>query len=67
MSLAALAIALLVRFTYGSADRVVTAIGPVGARVLGRLFAFLLLCIGTQITVNGVTDVLGPILAAGKR
>ncbi|MCC0808348.1 MarC family protein [Methylobacterium sp. W2] len=63
MSLAALAIAILVRFTYGSADRVVTAIGPVGARVLGRLFAFLLLCIGTQITVNGVGDVLGPILA----
>ncbi|KQO52541.1 MarC family protein [Methylobacterium sp. Leaf85] len=63
MSLAALALAILVRFTYGSADRVVTAIGPVGARVLGRLFAFLLLCIGTQITVNGVGDVLGPILA----
>src|SRR3954454_5447766 len=41
MSLAALAIAVLVRFTYGSADRVVTWIGPVGARVLGRLFAFL--------------------------
>lgn len=63
MSLAALAIAVLVRFTYGSADRVVTWIGPVGARVLGRLFAFLLLCVGTQITVNGVTDVLGPLLA----
>ncbi|GJE17645.1 MarC family protein [Methylobacterium marchantiae] len=67
MSLAALAIAILVRFAYGSADRVVMAIGPVGARVLGRLFAFLLLCIGTQITVNGVGDVLGPILAAGRR
>ncbi|KQO59351.1 hypothetical protein ASG60_09775 [Methylobacterium sp. Leaf469] len=62
MSLAALAIAVIVRFVYGSADRVVTLIGPVGARVLGRLFAFLLLCVGTQITVNGVTDVLGPLL-----
>ena len=67
MSLAALAIAVMVRFTYGSADRVVTLIGPVGARVLGRLFAFLLLCVGTQITVNGITDVLGPILAAAHR
>ncbi|WP_026597419.1 MarC family protein [Methylobacterium sp. 77] len=66
MSLAALALAIMVRFTYGSADRVVTAIGPVGARVLGRLFAFLLLCIGTQITVNGIGDVLGPILASAK-
>ena len=62
MSLAALAIAVIVRFVYGSADRVVMFIGPVGARVLGRLFAFLLLCVGTQITVNGVTDVLGPLL-----
>jgi multiple antibiotic resistance protein len=67
MSLAALAIAVLVRFTYGSADRVVTWIGPVGARVLGRLFAFLLLCVGTQITVNGITDVLGPLLAVTRR
>ncbi len=66
LSLAALAIAVMVRFAYGSADRVVTLIGPVGARVLGRLFAFLLLCIGTQITVNGVTDVLGPLLAAHR-
>ena len=63
-SLAALAIALMVRLAYGSADRVVTLIGPVRARVLGRLSAFLLLCVGTQITVNGVTDVLGPLLAA---
>lgn len=63
-SLAALAIAVTVRLVYGSADRVVALVGPVGARVLGRLFAFLLLCVGTQITLNGVTDVLGPLLAA---
>ncbi|MGU3539921.1 MarC family protein [Methylobacterium sp. A54F] len=63
VSLAALAIAALVRLSYGSADRVVSLIGPVGARVLGRLSAFLLLCVGTQITLNGVLDVLGPLLA----
>lgn len=67
MSLAALAIAVMVRFAYGSADRVVQLIGPVGARVLGRLFAFLLLCVGTQITVNGITDVLAPLLAGTAR
>lgn len=66
-SLAALAIAGMVRLAYGSADRVVTLIGPVRARVLGRLSAFLLLCVGTQITVNGVTDVLGPLIAAAHR
>ncbi|WP_232628266.1 MarC family protein [Methylobacterium sp. Leaf118] len=65
-SLAALAIAGMVRLAYGSADRVVTLIGPVRARVLGRLSAFLLLCVGTQITVNGVTDVLEPLLAARR-
>ena len=63
VSLAALAIAGTVRLFYGSADRVVSLIGPVRARVLGRLFAFLLLCVGTQITVNGISDVLGPVLA----
>lgn len=66
-SLAALAIAGMVRLAYGSADRVVTLIGPVRARVLGRLSAFLLLCVGTQITVNGVSDVLGPLIAAAHR
>lgn len=66
-SLAALVIAGMVRFTYGSADRVVSLIGPIRARVLGRLSAFLLLCVGTQIFVNGVVDVLGPLLAQGRR
>lgn len=62
-SLAAIALAVMIRFAYGSADRVVLLIGPVLARVLGRLSAFLLLCVGTQITLNGVVDVLGPLLA----
>ncbi|KAB7784456.1 MarC family protein [Methylorubrum populi] len=63
-SLAAVAIAGVIRLAYGSADRVVTLIGPVRARVLGRLSAFLLLCVGTQITVSGVSDVLGPLIAS---
>ncbi|MEN3208530.1 MarC family protein [Methylorubrum populi] len=65
-SLAALAIAGVIRLAYGSADRVVTLIGPVRARVLGRLSAFLLLCVGTQITVSGVSDVLGPLIASQR-
>ncbi|MEE7458549.1 hypothetical protein MPAR168_09595 [Methylorubrum populi] len=65
-SLAAMAIAGLIRLAYGSADRVVTLIGPVRARVLGRLSAFLLLCVGTQITVSGVSDVLGPLIASQR-
>ena len=65
-SLAAVAIAGVIRLAYGSADRVVTLIGPVRARVLGRLSAFLLLCVGTQITVIGVSDVLGPLIASQR-
>ena len=65
-SLAAVAIAGVIRLAYGSADRVVTLIGPVRARVLGRLSAFLLLCVGTQITVSGASDVLGPLIASQR-
>ncbi|MCJ2110879.1 MarC family protein [Methylobacterium sp. E-025] len=64
VSLAALGVAATVALIYASADRVVSLLGPIGARVLGRLFAFLLLCVGTQITINGVIDVFGPLLAA---
>ncbi len=62
-SAAALCVAATVALIYASADRVVRLIGPVGARVLGRLFAFLLLCVGTQITISGITDVFGPMFA----
>lgn len=62
VSLAAIGVAAAVALVYGSADRVVALIGPARARVAGRLFAFLLLCVGTQILVNGVKDVLEPLL-----
>ena len=39
-------------------------IGPTGTRTMTRLFAFLLLCIGVQILITGVEDVLGPLFAA---
>ena len=33
-----------------------------GARVVARLAAFLLLCIGVQVMGNGVQDLLTPVL-----
>ncbi|GJD50093.1 hypothetical protein OPKNFCMD_2830 [Methylobacterium crusticola] len=65
-SAASLVIAVLVLLAYASADRLVARLGHARVRVLGRLAAFLLLCVGTQITVTGVVDVLGPLLA-GRR
>jgi multiple antibiotic resistance protein len=35
---------------------VLEVLGPSGARVVSRLIAFLLLCIGTQIMINGWYD-----------
>ncbi|MBP1178795.1 MarC family protein [Methylobacterium sp. PvR107] len=64
ITLAALVVAAAVALIYASADRVVALIGPARARVVGRLFAFLLLCVGTQILINGLTDVIAPLLAA---
>ncbi|MER2194151.1 MarC family protein [Methylobacterium brachiatum] len=64
VTLAALVVALAVALIYASADRVVALIGPARARVTGRLFAFLLLCVGTQILITGLTDVFAPLVAA---
>jgi multiple antibiotic resistance protein len=64
VTLAALVVAAAVALLYASADRVVALIGPARARVTGRLFAFLLLCVGTQILINGLVDVVAPLLAA---
>ncbi|NNM72207.1 MarC family protein [Enterovirga aerilata] len=57
-SSAAVAMALTVAFAYGSADRLVRLLGQSGARIVSRLSAFLLLCVGTQIALNGLTDFL---------
>jgi multiple antibiotic resistance protein len=57
-SAAAIAVALMVWIAYRSADRLVAWLGHARARVLTRLMAFMLLCVGTQITLNGVGDVL---------
>lgn len=62
VSLAALAVAVLVWLLYGAADRVLNLLGQAGARVVTRLVAFLLLCIGVQILSNGVVSLIKPLL-----
>jgi multiple antibiotic resistance protein len=64
MSAAAALISLLIWICYRYADAVLRLLGPGGARVMTRLVAFLLLCIGTQIVVNGVEDLASEYLAA---
>ncbi len=58
LSAAALAICLMVWVAYRYADAVIAVLGRGGARVMSRLVAFLLLCIGAQIMVNGAEDIV---------
>jgi multiple antibiotic resistance protein len=62
MSGAAGAVAITIWVTYRSADQLSRLMGPTGSRTMTRLFAFLLLCIGVQILITGVVDVLEPLL-----
>lgn len=56
VSLAALAIAVAIWLAYSWADWITDLIGSSGVRIIGRLAAFILLCVGVQITLNGVLD-----------
>jgi multiple antibiotic resistance protein len=59
---AAAAMAATVWACYGAAERLWRLLGATGGRTVTRLSAFLLLCIGVQILITGVQDVLGPLL-----
>ncbi len=62
MSLGAVAIAVLIWLCYRWSHAVTSLLGQSGARVMSRLVAFLLLCVGVQIIVTGVigvADLLG--------
>lgn len=63
VSSAAVVVALIVGICYASADRVVTLLGPARARVLTRLAAFLLLCIGVQIFLTGAQSAIATALS----
>jgi multiple antibiotic resistance protein len=62
-SVAALAIATLVWVSYAWSDRVVALLGARGARIVSRLTAFILLCVGIQIISTGVTSLAAAIFA----
>jgi len=65
--LVSLAVLTLVSATifhaYARVSRMARLVGVEGTRVITRLSAFLLLCVGVQIVMTGVTDALRPILA----
>ena len=57
--LAALSIAALIYLCYRYADRIERAFGERGSDALGRLFAFILICIGIQILWVGFAELWG--------
>ncbi|HEY2596412.1 MAG TPA: MarC family protein [Chloroflexota bacterium] len=63
---AALAIAALVWICYAWSDRVIALLGVRGARIVSRLTAFILLCVGIQIISTGVTGLAATILQASR-
>ncbi|MDR3509483.1 MAG: MarC family protein [Caulobacteraceae bacterium] len=67
LSVAALCISVLVWICYRSSDRIIGFLGSGGARVMSRLVAFLLLCVGVQIISTGVESMAANLLrhAAG--
>jgi multiple antibiotic resistance protein len=62
--LACASVALMVWGTYSSADHLMGRLGSTGTRIVTRLVAFLLLCVGVQILCTGVHDLLLPMLLA---
>lgn len=64
MTAAAAAMTLTIWVTYRYADKLTERMGPTGTRTITRVSAFLLLCVGVQILIAGVGDVLGPLLAS---
>ena len=62
VTLAAICIAGLVWLLYRWSDRVLALLGNGGARVVSRLVAFLLLCVGVQIISTGVESLATALL-----
>jgi multiple antibiotic resistance protein len=59
----AVAIVLTILNAYGGAGFMSRLVGVEGTRVVTRLSAFVLLCVGVEISLIGTTDVLRPLLA----
>ncbi|MGE0715790.1 MAG: MarC family protein [Alphaproteobacteria bacterium] len=60
--LVAAAVAVTIFSAYRHADTMARWMGPEGTRVVTRLSAFLLLCVGVEIMLTGVSDALRPLL-----
>ena len=58
VSIAAALVAVTVWLSYRWSDRVLALLGQAGARVVSRLVAFLLLCVGVQIIWTGLDSLL---------
>lgn len=58
LALACGAVAVTIWLCFGSAPRVASWLGPTARQTVSRLAAFLLMCIGVQIMIHGVHDVL---------
>lgn len=56
-------IAASIYLCYGFADRLSALIGPTGLKVIIKLTAFLLVCIGVQILWNGASQLIGSLPA----
>lgn len=54
--LAALANALIVWLCFRYADRITVILGPSGSDAIGRIFSFILVCLGVQIFWTGFSD-----------
>ena len=58
-----LIVAASVYVCYRYADVILRKLGATGTAVLMRLSAFILLCIGVQIMLTGISAFLGPLVA----
>jgi multiple antibiotic resistance protein len=66
LSLAALAMAIIIWVLFSFADRIGPVIGRTASRAMTRLFALILLCLGVQIVASGIATLLLPVVAAAR-
>jgi multiple antibiotic resistance protein len=65
VSIAAVAMALVILASFHFADGIASRLGKIGRQTVTRLAAFLLLCIGVQILIGGVEEVIRALLRGG--
>ena len=65
--LVSLLVAGMIVVSYANAVRFAHWVGQEGTRVITRLSAFLLLCVGVQIMLTGIADVLPQLIAQGMQ